>query len=130
MWSRTLFDSMKHSRSGSTARRTPRPPPAARLRVEALEDRSMPSFLAPVYYDGGGYPIVAADFNNDTVQDLAGVNYNSVSVVLGNADGTFQPAQDSATGAGAFSLAVGRLQRRRQARRRHRQRQRRERAPW
>jgi hypothetical protein len=107
MWFRTLFDSMKLRRSGTPVRPTPRRTAAARLRVEALEDRCMPSFLAPVYYDGGGNPMVAADFNNDTVQDLAGVNYNSVSVVLGNADGTFQPAQDFATGAGAFSLAVG-----------------------
>src|SRR5439155_7957566 len=43
MWLRTLFDSMNHRRSGTPGRRTPRPPPACRLRVEVLEDRSLPS---------------------------------------------------------------------------------------
>ena len=43
MWFRTLFDSMKQRRSGTPIRRTPRRLAASRLRVEALEDRSMPS---------------------------------------------------------------------------------------
>jgi uncharacterized protein (TIGR03118 family) len=41
MWFRTLFDAMKQRRSGNTARRTPRPPPTSRLRLEALEDRTV-----------------------------------------------------------------------------------------
>ena len=43
MWFHTLFDSMKQRRSGTPVRRTPRRPPASRLRVEALEDRCLPS---------------------------------------------------------------------------------------
>jgi hypothetical protein len=43
MWFRTLFDSMKQRRSGTSIRRTPHQPMASRLRVEALEDRCMPS---------------------------------------------------------------------------------------
>jgi hypothetical protein len=56
----------------------------------------MPSFLAPVSYNVGSYlqAVVSADFNNDTVMDLAVANSgsNTVSVLLGNAGGTFQPA--------------------------------------
>src|SRR6266568_968124 len=76
MWFHTLFDSMKHRRSDTPARRTPRRPTASRLRLEALEDRWLPSFLAPVSYLAGSYPVatVAADFNNDTVLDLAVAN--------------------------------------------------------
>jgi probable HAF family extracellular repeat protein len=46
MWFRTLFDSMKQRRSGTPVRRTPRRPTASRLRVEALEDRSVPALYA------------------------------------------------------------------------------------
>src|SRR5262249_45263946 len=67
-----------------------------RLNIEPLEDRSVPAFLAPVDYfvDNGTVSVrdvVAADFNNDTVPDLAVVNfaYSTVSVLLGNGDGTF-----------------------------------------
>jgi hypothetical protein len=82
-----------------------------KLSVEALEDRSMPSFLTPVNYAAGTNPqaIVTADFNGDGRLDLAVANSSSsnVSVLLGNGDGTFQLAQNSATGAGPKSLAVG-----------------------
>src|SRR5205823_6605791 len=52
-----------------------------------------------------------ADFNGDDRLDVAVVNNNvsngTVSVLLGNADGTFQPARTSPTGADPDSLAVG-----------------------
>src|SRR5262245_3853717 len=71
-----------------------------RLILDQLEDRTMPSFLAPVSYaigDGSGDQAVAvADFNRDGVPDLVAVapSIGDVSVALGNHDGTFQPANN------------------------------------
>ena len=106
---------------GTTTRKSrwaARSGPAKRFRpsVERLEDRTVPAFLAPVDYGVGSFPhgVVAADFNNDTVLDLAVINdgidangNSNVSVLLGNVDGTFQPARNSATGASPQSVAVG-----------------------
>lgn len=65
----------------------------------------MLSFSPAVDYPVGVNPIhvVSADFNSDGRLDLATDNA-SVSVMLGNADGTFQAAQNTP---GGTSLAVG-----------------------
>jgi hypothetical protein len=95
----------QHVRGGSKRTPTNRP------NVEVLEDRSVPAFLAPVDYNTGDYPndVKAGDFNNDGTPDLATANRNSdgVSVLLGNPDGTFQPARTTATAPHPGSLAVG-----------------------
>ncbi len=82
-----------------------------RLRFETFEDRRMLSFTPGGSYSLGTTPgeIVAADFNGDGRLDLATANTsdNSVSVLLGNEGGTFQPAKTSAAGANPVSLAVG-----------------------
>ncbi len=80
------------------------------------------TFQPQVTYAVGGNPdaIVAGDFNGDGRTDLAVVNLGSfdanfnlipgscsVSVLLGNGDGTFQPQVTYAVGQGPASIATG-----------------------
>jgi len=77
------------------------------------------TFNPPIQYAAGVYPdsIVAGDFNGDGRLDLAvaGSNYdsatntniNEVSVLLGNGDGTFQPAVQYAVGNYPGSIVAG-----------------------
>jgi hypothetical protein len=53
--------------------------------------------------------LAAGDFNGDGKPDLAAANYNSNNVVimLGNGDGTFQPAPDALRAFGPVSIAAG-----------------------
>src|SRR6266702_3611263 len=65
-----------------------------------------------VYFaSGGGFPwyVVTADFNGDGKLDLAVSNYgdNSLSVLLGNGDGTFQAPQTTPVGTNPAQVAVG-----------------------
>src|SRR5439155_14632223 len=62
----------------------------------------------------GAQPVAIAvgDFNADGKLDLATVNDSDVSVLLGNGNGTFQPALNTAYNPSLFgntSLAVGEL---------------------
>jgi FG-GAP-like repeat len=65
----------------------------------------------PVFYPVGQEPqvVVAADFNNDGNWDLATADFtsNDVSILLGNGDGTFQPALQFSTTMGPSALGVG-----------------------
>jgi hypothetical protein len=92
------------------------------LTLETLEDRTVLSFLPTATFPVGVLPraVTVADFNNDGKPDLAVVNLgpstasqSSMSVLLGNGDGSFQPAvttnilnSGQATG-NALSVAVG-----------------------
>ena len=55
------------------------------------------------------FSIVASDFNHDGIPDLAVANSgaDTVSVLLGNGDGTFQTGATYGVGNGAYSVAVG-----------------------
>ncbi len=72
--------------------------PVARLALEALEVRALLSFQPAVDYGLGALNspnhIAAADFNHDRVPDLVTADGldRSISVLLGNGDGTFQEA--------------------------------------
>jgi FG-GAP-like repeat/FG-GAP repeat len=100
-----------HRRRGSLRATTHRP------YLEALEDRLTPSFAAPVSYviDGTPEAVVTADFNGDGRLDLAVAHTSSnsawdagaIGILLGNGDGTLQPAQNFATGVTPVSVAVG-----------------------
>src|ERR1017187_4848816 len=73
------------------------------------------TFQAAVNYNVGTNPfsVAVGDFNGDGKPDLVVTNYtsstsdNSVSVLLGNGDGTFQPALNSAAGTHLIPVAVG-----------------------
>jgi hypothetical protein len=53
--------------------------------------------------------VVVGDFNGDGKEDIAvsALQSDSVSIVLGNGDGTFGPRTDFSTGRGPASLAKG-----------------------
>ncbi len=77
---------------------------------ETLEERTVPSFLAPVNHPTDTEPVTVAvgDVNADGIPDLVTPNFRgqSVSVFLGQGDGTFQAARNSFAGP-AVSVEVG-----------------------
>lgn len=87
---------------------------------EALEPRRLLSFSAPVGYNIGSGPspvennvsqdgVATGDFNGDGKIDLAVIHSadNTVNILLGNGDGTFQPAVSYPTGhAGSIWVSV------------------------
>src|SRR6185437_6214123 len=71
----------------------------------------LPGTFPRTDYTAGTAPagIVTADFNGDGHLDLAVVNKtdNTVSILLGNGDGTFGTATNFATGAGPSAVVAG-----------------------
>src|SRR3954462_8094774 len=82
---------------------------------DTLEDRRLLSFSPAASFPVGANPqaVATADFNNDGKLDLATSSYDdatgdgSVSVLLGNGNGSFQPARTFATGPYTWSLTAG-----------------------
>jgi hypothetical protein len=105
--------SVQHSRS--RRRRSRQSDAVERACCEVLEDRRLLSFSPVTSFPVGTNPntVVTADFNNDGKFDLATSSYDdatgdgSVSVLLGNGNGSFQPALTSSAGPYAWSLTAG-----------------------
>ncbi len=82
----------------------PNPPNCGASTISIILGNGDGTFQGPVNYSTGTdtypYSIAVGDFNGDGKPDLAVANYatNTVSVFLGNGDGTFQEHIDTATG--------------------------------
>jgi hypothetical protein len=78
--------------------------------LESLEAREVPAFLAPTNYPTGAsaWDVKTADLNNDGKLDLIWVNPSAgtVSVALGNGNGTFAAPRSFPAEANARALAV------------------------
>src|SRR5947208_15410181 len=96
-----------------------RKPLTFRPQLEALEDRSLPSFLAPTNYAIGSQQAVAVgDFNNDNhpdivtteVGDMGTSRFNLLVGTVnrkGQSQGQFQWSSGGTSGTGGYSLAGG-----------------------
>ena len=89
--------------------------PAVTLGTETLASTGPGYSLNPLSSSGsmgsnsGKLNLITADFNGDGNLDLAGCSTNSVAVLLGNGDGTFQAQQLTTvtTGASCYFVATG-----------------------
>ena len=116
-WQRRLRSASPSVRRKRNSRRLPlrgatAPTPP---RLESLEERTLLSSLSfspPATYDIGGHApcgVAVGDFNGDGNADLAAANAdnNTVSVLLGNGDGTLQAAKGYDAGGSAAAIAIG-----------------------
>ena len=88
-------------------------PNTATPRLEVLEARTLPSLFDPAHaFTAGSDPdgVAVADLNGDGKPDLVLANYirnGSVSVLMGNGNGTFGNAVNFSVGAYPTAVAVG-----------------------
>jgi hypothetical protein len=106
---RSLFGSLR--RGGSRQGKAPRGAARPRLALEALEDRRLLSFAAPVAFDLPGAPTAVATGHfegNNAPLDLATANANgTLSVLLGKGDGTLLSPINLSVGGSPTAVAVG-----------------------
>lgn len=69
----------------------------------------LPALTYPVTPGANPYEVAAGDFNGDGKLDLAVSDFytNTISVLIGNGDGTFQPHVDYAAGLFPYDVVVG-----------------------
>src|SRR5437870_1094193 len=105
-WKNWLRQGWADRRRGRRAR------PAGRFRprLETLESRTLPSFTLGGSFDAGSgaWSVAVADVNGDGKPDLVVANHGgeSVSVLLGKGDGTFQKALDVGIGGYSYPQSV------------------------
>src|SRR5438270_526986 len=82
-----------------------------RLGIEQLEKRTVPSFIAAPFVSVGSGPesVAVGSFTSDGHADLvvANLTSNTVSILLGNGDGSFQSAQSYPAGFLPDAVALG-----------------------
>src|SRR5215831_12769051 len=81
------------------------------LLFAALARGQTVSFIASLDFEAGSDPqsVAVGNFNGDGALDVVVANLldNNVSVLLGNGDGSFQPARSFDVGRQPYSVAVG-----------------------
>jgi hypothetical protein len=86
--------------------------PCRVLQLQALEERTLLSFAAPINYDTGSLSVAVGDVNGDGTPDLVAANNitpGTVGVLLGNGDGTFQAPRTYDAGPGPRFVAMADL---------------------
>jgi hypothetical protein len=111
MWFHSHFTASRPPRNSPPARRaSQRRLLARRLLLEGLEDRRLMAFnVLEKYATPGTAEVIAAQIDGDGQLDLVTLDSSTISVRLGNGDGSFGNSLVSAAGPGARAVAAGDL---------------------
>ena len=112
MFSLPLLKLLGSSKVARERLRTSRRSILRRPHLESLEQRAMFAFTSPISFAVGTNPagIAVGDYNADGRDDMAVVNNNlagSVSILISNSDGSFQPKIDYSAGANSYDASSG-----------------------